>query len=103
MFILGNLILAIAIILNKVIEIMYFILIIRVIISWVNPDPFNFFVQLLYRITEPILSPFRRIIPLGNIGLDISPILAMLTMFFVQQFLIASLIRLGYQLGGRMM
>jgi len=103
MFILGNLILAIAIILNKVIEIMYFILIIRVIISWVRPDPFNFFVQLLYRITEPILSPFRRIIPLGNIGLDISPILAMLTMFFVQQFLIASLIRLGCQLGGRMM
>lgn len=103
MFILGNLILAIAIILNKVIEIMYFILIIRVIISWVKPDPFNFFVQLLYRITEPILSPFRRIIPLGNIGLDISPILAMLTMFFVQQFLIASLIRLGSQLGGRMM
>ncbi len=103
MFILGNLILAIAIILNKVIEIMYFILIIRVIISWVKPDLFNFFVQLLYRITEPILSPFRRIIPLGNIGLDISPILAMLTMFFVQQFLIASLIRLGSQLGGRMM
>ncbi len=103
MFILGNLILAIAVILNKIIEIMYFILIIRVIVSWVNPDPFNFFIQLLYRITEPILQPFRRIMPLRNIGLDISPILAMLAMFFIQQFIIASLMRIGFQLGGRMM
>jgi YggT family protein len=71
---------------------------IRVIISWVNPDPYNFLVQLLYRITEPILSPFRRVIPLGNIGIDISPILAMFALFFIQRFLVASIIQFGYKL-----
>ena len=103
MYILGNLIIAIGVILNKIIEVMYFVLIIRVILSWVRPDPYNFFVQLLYKITEPILYPFRRIIPLRNIGLDISPMLAMMALFFVQQFLIMSLIQLGYQLGGKVM
>ncbi|MBN1871319.1 MAG: YggT family protein [Candidatus Omnitrophica bacterium] len=100
MFILGNLLIAVGMILNKVIEIYYFILIVRVLISWVNPDPYNLIVQILYRITEPILRPFRRIVPLGGIGLDISPIFAMLALFFIQRFFVFSLVHLGYRLGG---
>lgn len=100
MFILGNFFIAIGVILNKIIEIYYIILIIRVLISWVSPDPYNFIVQLLYRITEPILSPFRRIIPLGRIGIDLSPIFAMLALYFIQLFVVSSIIRIGYNLGG---
>lgn len=100
MFIVGNFFIAIGVILNKIIEIYYIILIIRVLISWVNPDPYNFLVQLLYRITEPILSPFRRIIPLGGIGIDLSPIFAMLALYFIQLFAVSSIIRIGYNLGG---
>ncbi len=53
------------------------IIIVGALLSWVSPDPYNPVVQTIYGISEPLLMPFRRIIPnLG--GLDISPIAALL-------------------------
>lgn len=89
MFILANLIKAVAQILDIVLNITFWLIIIRALISWVNPDPFNPIVQFLHRITEPILMPIRRIFPLGTI--DISPIIACLVIYFIRAFLIASL------------
>ena len=48
------------------------IIIIRALISWVNPDPFNPIVRFLYRATEPVLRPIRRKLPTYQIGLDLS-------------------------------
>lgn len=62
-----------------VLDIYTWVIIIRALISWVSPDPYNPIVQLLVRLTEPVLRPLRRLVPphiLG--GLDISPILAIL-------------------------
>jgi YggT family protein len=57
---------------------------IRVFLTWIPINPYNRFVQLLYQITEPILRPFRRIIP--PIGMvDISPIVALLVLQLVEQ------------------
>ena len=47
----------------------------RALISWVNPDPYNQIVIFLYRVTEPVLRPIRRILPFRNIGVDLSPII----------------------------
>jgi YggT family protein len=58
------------------------------LISWVSPDPRNPIVQFLYRVTEPILRPFRRILPPGRTGgIDLSPILVILLIVFLKIFL----------------
>ncbi|NQT47229.1 MAG: YggT family protein [Candidatus Omnitrophica bacterium] len=99
MFIAGNFIAAIAGVLSMIINIAWWLIIIRALISWVNPDPNNPIVQFLYGATEPMLYPFRRlmqrIIPGYGIGLDLSPILAILTLFFIRQFLVATLFDLS--------
>jgi YggT family protein len=54
----------------------------------VNPDPRNPIVQFLYRSTEPILRPFRRLLPPGRTGgIDFSPLLVILAIIFIRTFL----------------
>lgn len=58
------------------------------LISWVSPDPRNPIVQFLYRTTEPILRPFRRILPARRTGgIDLSPLLVILLIIFLKFFL----------------
>ncbi|MEW6409717.1 MAG: YggT family protein [Nitrospirota bacterium] len=99
MFILSNLIVAVAKILDIVLSIYMWIIIIAALISWVNPDPYNPIVRFLYGITEPVLRRVRRIIPFGGIGIDISPIIVILIILFLKYFLISSLMELGYMSG----
>lgn len=100
MFILGNFFIALAKVLDILIPIAYWLIIVRAVLSWFGPDPYNTLVQLLYKITEPILAPFRRLIPFYNIGIDISPILAILALVFLRYFLVMTLYQLGQYLGG---
>ena len=95
MFILSNLIFSIAKLLDIVITIIYWIIIIRALLSWVNPDPFNPIVQFLQRVTEPILVPIRRVFRMQFWTIDISPIIAVLVLIFIQSFLIRSLMDLA--------
>ncbi len=100
MFIFGNLILAVANILNIVLEVYQWIIIIAAIISWVNPDPYNPIVRFLYSITDPVLRPIRRLIG-GRLGpIDISPIIVILAIIFIQRFLIGSMIEMAYKIKG---
>jgi len=69
------------------------IIIFRAVISWVNPDPYNPIVMFLHRITEPVMAPVRRWLPLRNIGIDLSPIIVILAIVFLQNFLIRSLVQ----------
>ena len=97
MFILGNFIMAIALALHYILYIYMWIIIIRVVISWVNPDPYNPIVSFLYKATEPVLRYARRIIPpLG--GIDLSPILVFVAIYFLDTFLVGSLSELGARL-----
>jgi YggT family protein len=98
MFIVGNFVIAIAKVLAIVLNVYYWLILIRALLSWVNPDPFNPIVQFLYRATEPVLEPIRRLLP--PMGIDFSPLIAFLVILFLQNFLIASLFRLGWQLQG---
>lgn len=67
------------------------VIIIRALISWVNPDPYNPIVQILIRITEPVLRPLRRLVPPRKLGgLDVSPIIAILLIQLIRQTLIYS-------------
>jgi YggT family protein len=65
------------------------IIIIRAVISWFSPDPYNPLYQLLIRITEPVLSWFRRLIPTA--GIDLSPLIVLLLLDFVVKRIIISI------------
>ena len=96
MFILGNLVIALAKVIDVLLVMMYWLILVRALISWVNPDPFNPIVQFLFRTTEPILEPIRRIIP--PMAIDLSPIIAFVAIIFLQSFLVRTLLDLGYNL-----
>ncbi|MDY6914802.1 MAG: YggT family protein [Candidatus Cloacimonadota bacterium] len=65
------------------------IIIIRAVISWFSPDPYNPLYQLLIRVTEPVLSKFRRLIPTA--GIDFSPIIVILLLDLVVKRIIISI------------
>jgi YggT family protein len=89
MFVLANFVDALAAIVNILLTIMYWLVLIRALISWVNPDPYNPIVQFLMRTTEPLLEPIRRMLP--PMGIDISPIIVFFIIVFLQKFLVGSL------------
>lgn len=89
MIILSNFLNALATVLNLFLSLFYWLILIRALISWVNPDPYNPLVQFLFRTTEPILQPIRRFLP--AMGIDISPIIAFLGIIFLRSFLVSSL------------
>lgn len=100
MFILGNLLLAIAKVLDIALNIYMWVIIISALISWVNPDPYNPIVRFLYSVTDPVLRPIRNIIGYRLGPIDISPMIIILIIIFLQRFLITSLFDLGYKLKG---
>lgn len=99
MFVLGNFIIALATILDYLLTIANWLIIIRALLSWVSPDPYNVIVQFLYKVTEPMLAPFRRLVPAYSIGLDISPIFALLAIWFLKLFLVRTLFGIAVRIG----
>lgn len=95
MFVLENFIIALAKVVDMVLTLYMWIIIIRAVISWVNPDPYNPIVQFLYRITEPVMEPVRRWLPFRGMGIDISPIIVILAIIFLQSFLVKSMLELA--------
>jgi YggT family protein len=91
MFVLANLVLAVARLLELLLWAYFWIIIARAVLSWVNPDPFNPIVRFLYRVTEPVLRPIRHRLPTMGMGLDLSPMLVILAIYFLQSFLVESL------------
>jgi YggT family protein len=72
----------------SILSVLQWLVIIAAVISWVSPDPRNPIVQFLYRTTEPLLRPLRKILPPGRTGgIDLSPILFILLILFLQVFL----------------
>ena len=96
MFLFTNFMSAVAEVINIILTIYMYVIIARAILSWVSPDPYNPIVQMLYKITEPVLNPLRRLIPMGKIGMDLSPMIAILIIYFLQRFLVASLRQAAY-------
>lgn len=97
MFVLANFIQAVAVVFGYLIQILSWLIIIRALLSWVNPDPYNPIVQFIERSTEPLLAPFRRLVPVHRIGIDVSPILALLFLYFLNIFLVQSLYGIAFR------
>lgn len=98
MFILANLVAALARVLDFLLQAYMWIIIARAVISWVNPDPYNPIVRFLYSATEPVLYRLRRLLPLYAGGIDFSPIIVIVAIYFLQAFLVQSLYDLARSL-----
>ena len=97
MFVMGNVLQGVATILDTVLWLYMWVIIARALISWVNPDPWNPIVQFLERVTEPVLAPIRRLVG-WRMGIDLSPIIAILIIGFLQIALVKTINDLAHQM-----
>lgn len=91
MFILANLLVALAQVLDLLLWAYLWIVVARALISWVSADPHNPIVRFLYAATEPVLYRIRRALPIYAGGIDFSPIIVFVAVIFLQRFLVRSL------------
>ena len=87
----GNIVLGAVAVLDIILSSYKWIIIIRALISWVNPDPYNPIVQFLVRVTEPVLRPLRKLVPTWRMGVDLSPLIAILIIIFLEYALLGNL------------
>ena len=90
MFIISNLILAIAKIIDLAITLYIFVIIARVVLSWIPHDPYNSLIRFVYNTTDPVLSKIRNIIPPFG-GLDLSPMILILCLYIIESFIVSTL------------
>ena len=98
MFIISNLLIAVAKVVDIALTLFMWIVIARAVLSWVSPDPYNPIVRFIHNITEPVLYQIRKRVPLNFGGIDFSPIIVLLAVIFLQRFAVASLIELAQSL-----
>jgi YggT family protein len=99
MFVLGNLLVAIAGVLSFALNLYLYIVIARALVSWVNPDPYNPIVRFLYASTEPVLYRVRMALPFYTGGIDFSPLVTLVAIYFLRGFLVQTLYDLASRLG----
>jgi YggT family protein len=90
-FVVGNLLGGVAWLLHQVLLVYTFVILIHALLSWVRPDPFNPIVRTLARLSDFVLEPIRRLVPMQSLGIDLSPLLAILLLQFVDLVLVRSL------------
>lgn len=78
---------AVVFLVHQVIWLYIWIVIISSLISWVQPDPYNPIVQILHRLTEPVLDKVRSTIPTNFSGVDFAPIVVILGLTFIDRLL----------------
>ncbi len=102
MFVAGNFLTALASVLHMLLQAYIWVVIIRALISWVNPDPWNPIVQMLSRLTDPLLEPIRRklfrMMGYGGMGLDLSPLILIAGIYFLDFFLVGTLTDIGMRM-----
>ena len=99
MFVLGNLIGAVATVLDYVLNALAIILIVNALLSWVRPDPANPIVRFLDQISDAMCDPIRRLFPTVVGGLDLAPMIALAAIWFLRMFAVNSLKELAFRVG----
>lgn len=97
MFILANLLSAVAQIAHMIITVYIWIVVVSALISWVNPDPYNPVVRFLRGATDPVLYRIRQYLPVFG-GIDFSPFVLILALFFLDSFVVKTLSDFAYRL-----
>lgn len=97
MFLLGYFLQAVAGLVHVLLSAVIFLVIARAVLSWVSPDPYNPIVRIIIQLTEPLLYPVRRRLPVMG-GMDLSPMVVILAAYFLDDFLVPSLQRIAMTL-----
>ncbi len=102
MFVVGNFLSSIAFVIDMLLQVYIWVVIVRVLISWVQPNPSNVIVQTLSTLTDPLLNPIRRTLwrMMGYRGMmiDVSPIILIVAIYFLDHFLVGVLQDVGRRL-----
>ena len=98
MFILSNFIKSLATVIHILLNLYMWVFIIRALISWVSPDPYNPIVRFLYNVTDPVMNRVRRYLPLHFGGIDLTPMVIIIALIFLDSFLVPSLYELALRL-----
>ena len=99
MFVANYFVHALANLVNLLLTAYMWIIIARAVVSWFSPDPFNPVVRFLYRVTEPVLRPVRQRLGAFQLGLDFSPMIVILVLYFLKEFLVPVLVRIATEIG----
>ncbi|HAA77075.1 TPA: hypothetical protein DCE37_18340 [Candidatus Latescibacteria bacterium] len=73
-------------ILHSILALYWYVMLARVLMSWFNPNPHNPVVDAINRLTEPVLSPIRRMLPPMG-GFDLSPLVVFVILMLLQNFI----------------
>ena len=99
MFVIGNLLSAVANVIDFLAQALVLVLFVNALLSWVRPDPSNPIVMFLDRISDAVCNPVRRMLPTVFGGIDFAPFVVMLVLWFgVRMFLVKSLMDLAIRL-----
>lgn len=93
----GILLLAVTELLRLLIYVYIFAIVVMAVLSWVNPDPTNPVVPLLWRLTNPVLAPARQLLPSMG-GIDISPMLVIILLLFLVKLLLDPISVMAFRL-----
>jgi YggT family protein len=96
-YLVGYFLQALAGLLHMVLVLAEIVVIARAVLSWVSPDPYNPVVRIITQLSEPMLYPVRRRVPYLS-GVDLSPMIVILVLVFLDNFLVPSLQRLAFGL-----
>ena len=99
MFVVGNFLGAVAGLLDIILQALLIVILINAVLSWVRPDPSNPIVMFLDRVSDFVCAPLRRLFPTVFGGIDFAPFIAMLAIYFIQQFVVASLRGMAMRMG----
>ncbi len=99
MFVFGNLLTAIAAVLDVVLQTLLLVILVNALLSWVRPDPGNPIVRLLGRVSDFVCDPVRRLFPTAYSGIDFAPFIAMLALWFLRMFLVNTLRDIAIRMG----
>ncbi len=104
MFVVANFLLAIATVLDLALSVYMWMIIIRAVISWITPfssSPFLYTLRHgLARVTDPVLWRIQKLFRLGGMGIDISPMIAILAILFIKYFVVATLLDIAQGIKG---
>ncbi len=97
MFLLGYFLQAVASLLHILFGAVIIVIVARAVLSWVSPDPYNPIVRIIVQLSEPLLYPVRRRLPMMG-GIDLSPMVIIFAVYFLDDFLVPSLQRIAFNL-----
>ena len=90
-FVYTNFVVTVASLLSGILQLYMWVIIISAVMSWIEPNPYNPIVRVIYSLTEPVFDWVRQHLPVFFGGLDLSPMIVILAIWFIQSYFIPDL------------